>query len=191
MIGELTMDTQLFADMTAGQVAAMVFVLVVTWMLLLRANRNMRKNRSEPLPSVQAKQQEANKTSRGATAGELERWEVRMYDLARDLSAQLDSKMSALQHLVNLADQRIAELQRLSSQTESHVVNGGLGTQAERLAQSAGGSSDKNPMRDSSRQQQVYDLADAGHTSQSIAAIVGSPVGEVELMLGLRQTQST
>lgn len=182
------MNSVLIAELTPGQVAAMVFMLVVTWMLLLRASRNMRKNRSEPLPSVQAKQHDAKSSARGATAGDLERWEVRMYDLARDLSAQLDSKMSALQHLVNLADTRIAELQRLQGLTAGQATTDGAGTQAERLTHT---SADNGSGRSPSRQRQIYELADAGHSSQSIAAIVDLPVGEVELMLGLRQTQAT
>ncbi|MBL8830318.1 MAG: hypothetical protein JNM18_25295 [Planctomycetaceae bacterium] len=185
------MNSVLIAELTPGQVAAMVFMLVVTWMLLLRASRKMRSQRAEPLPSVQAKQHDIKSSTRGATAGELERWEVRMYDLARDLSAQLDSKMSALQHLVNLADERIAELQRLEAHAPSSATTDGTGTQAERLTQSSVGEGEQGTGRVSSRQRQIYELADAGHSSHSIAAIVDLPVGEVELMLGLRQTQAT
>jgi hypothetical protein len=36
------------------------------------------------------------------------------------------------------------------------------------------------------RQEDIFALSDAGHTSATIAQRVGSPVGEVELILSLR-----
>src|SRR5207253_57547 len=41
------------------------------------------------------------------------------------------------------------------------------------------------------QQAEIYTLADAGLTSADIAGRIGSPVGEVELILGLRQTRES
>ena len=49
--------------------------------------------------------------------------------------------------------------------------------------------SDTEPARSPSvrqRQQEIYTLADYGYDAAEIARRVGSPVGEVELVLGLR-----
>ena len=50
---------------------------------------------------------------------QVEHWEVRMHDLARELSAQLDSKMSALEHLIQDAERQITRLdERLGRKPE-------------------------------------------------------------------------
>ncbi len=43
---------------------------------------------------------------------DVSRWQVEMHDLARDLSAQMDSKMSALQHLIRQAADESERLER-------------------------------------------------------------------------------
>jgi len=50
------------------------------------------------------------------------RWEVEMHETARALSAQLDSKMSALQALVQSAQQEADRLERLREQDEKAVA---------------------------------------------------------------------
>jgi hypothetical protein len=40
------------------------------------------------------------------------------------------------------------------------------------------------------RHEEIYTLADSGLDSESIAKRIGSPVGEIDLILGLRQTRS-
>jgi hypothetical protein len=52
---------------------------------------------------------------------ELARWEVHLRETARELSAQLDSKMVALQHLIRQAREEQSRLQRLlKSQRRRH-----------------------------------------------------------------------
>jgi len=43
------------------------------------------------------------------------------------------------------------------------------------------------PQRIAAARRRIYDLADQGATASSIAATVGAPLGEVELLLGLRE----
>lgn len=184
------MNAILVAEISPLSVAALVFVAVVAFMLLLRSQRYFRNARPEPLPSAQARRQ-ASTASPTRVSPEIERWEVRMHDLARELSGRLDSKLSALEHLVNQADARAAQLQTLLDKLESHQQAASAGTQAERLvhpARTATGDT-SSTAKQSTRQAEIYALADAGHTPQAIAAAVDSPVGEVELMLSLRQAR--
>lgn len=51
---------------------------------------------------------------------DIARWQVEMHDLARDLTAQLDSKMAALQHLVQQAGQESERLERALAQAREH-----------------------------------------------------------------------
>ena len=119
-----------------------------------------------------------------------------MYETARDLSAQLDSKMSALQALVAEADRAAARLDAALSRAA------GAGpvadeqarqpsTQAESLQHAprpdhAPADADRAAAR-ARRQEEIYTLADYGYDLIEIARRVGSPIGEVELILSLRR----
>ena len=127
-----------------------------------------------------------------------------MHDLARELSAQLDSKMSALELLIQDAERQIARLdERLgrrpdggsepatATERPAPLLAPHITTQAAALASSALVS---QPARQASprapkerRFDEVYALADAGHAPAAIASRVGSPVGEIELILSLRK----
>jgi len=48
-------------------------------------------------------------------------WEVQMHETARELSAQLDSKMRALEILIREADEKIARAEALSEETAETV----------------------------------------------------------------------
>ncbi len=120
------------------------------------------------------------------------RWEVEMQETARDLSAQLDSKMRALQALIREADRAAARLEAATAdrwestrpQPEQPPVN-----QAQALksagAKSAPGDAIPRPSA-AERQEEIYTLSDYGYDAAEIAGRLGSPVGEVELILGLR-----
>ncbi len=113
-------------------------------------------------------------------------WEVRMYDTARELSAQLDSKMSALRALAAEADRAAARLEAALQRSD------GFGSSQGHQAQSlAGGESRRDdplpvaPPR-AHRHEEIYTLADYGYDAAEIARRVNTPVGEVELILSLR-----
>jgi hypothetical protein len=50
---------------------------------------------------------------------EVLRWQVEMHETARDLQAELDTKMRALQVLMRDADEKIARLEKLRDNNES------------------------------------------------------------------------
>ena len=84
---------------------------VVGGMLLLRASRYYaRQKRERAAEEAVGPPTHGTPSARGEPSGEAANWEVRMYETARDLSAQLDSKMSALQALVAEADRAAARL---------------------------------------------------------------------------------
>ncbi len=97
-------------------------------------------------------------------AHSIERWEVRMYDLQRDMLAELNTKLSALQHLLKEADERISRLEGLANPQPPAA----------------------EPSSVSPARQAVYALADTGHDPRQIAAQLNMPLGEVELQLNLR-----
>jgi hypothetical protein len=134
------------------------------------------------------------------------RWQVEMHETARDLKAELDSKLSALQTLVALARQERALLEKALSRLQARDGQHARGTladieelgdpaaldDAERLAEVAARVSkfaDELPpdLFDRDRQSlAVSRLADQGVPPSSIAEHLHLPLGEVELLLSLR-----
>jgi hypothetical protein len=129
-------------------------------------------------------------------------WEVEMHELARDLSARIDSKLAVLEQLIRAAhhetlrlETAIAEAGRMAGVETAPELRAvefqPASNQARRLEEqtrrpqaarsNAAGSTDRPYDR-------IYALADRGCHVQQIAEQVACPVGEVELILGLRSS---
>ncbi|HVC92788.1 MAG TPA: hypothetical protein VND64_03810 [Pirellulales bacterium] len=126
---------------------------------------------------------------------------------ARDSSsAGLDDKIDVLQRLIGEADQRIAWLEALndraarltagepSSSPPFHPDARPADHEAPRWGGAKIGLRVDAPVHHTAspaarRHEEIYALADSGLASAAIATRIGSPVGEIELILGLRQTR--
>jgi len=123
---------------------------------------------------------------------DLQRWEVELHDQARELQAQIDSKITILEHLIRDARQqadrleaaieRAAELGSWSVAIKSDYPPAPAAKSTTRI-DIAGARAGSSASR---RHAEIYSLADQGLTSAAIANRVGSPIGEIELILGLR-----
>jgi hypothetical protein len=137
---------------------------------------------------------------------ELLRWQVEMHETARDLKAELDSKLAALQALVALAREERTLLEATISRLGRDEFDQPRGTLAaieslgdpaaledsQRLAQLAA----RLPALPADLAADLFDrdrqslavsrLADQGLSSESIAEHLRLPLGEVELLLSLR-----
>jgi len=166
--------------------------VVIGW-LLLRTHRYLSRQKRGNSPIVQVARPQHIKHAHHLDAPpEVARWEVQMHETARELSAQLDSKMRALQALVAEADRAAARLEAAAGKSPEAILQ--PATQAEALRGSgpsdrAAGSPGQASPRPSARarQEEIYTLADYGLEAAEIARRTGSPVGEVELILGLRE----
>jgi hypothetical protein len=195
----------LIAELTPGTFAILAVVGLMTCMLLVRTQRQLKSGSGSHSHAKAGEHAPARQAARDQTQAtrQLEQWEVRMHDLARELSAQLDSKMVAVELLVREAQEQIARFERLTRmsgqavpppsgeiQQSEPAAPAHLGTQAAALPRSPQRphllAAARNTPR---RHQEVYALADAGQSSAAIAQQLGSPIGEVELILGLRRDQ--
>jgi hypothetical protein len=178
-----------------------MFGLIMTaGALLWRAQRQAQKaNRAKLLVAEKAQPDPQTTKNHLQAPREFQRWQVEMHDLARELSGQLDSKLGLLQHLVREADQQAARLEAAIERaaslgiTPTSVMSTDeppwpTANQASRLSSAAASRFDPPTERPtvSRRHAEIYSLADAGHPSAIIASRVGSPIGEVELILSLR-----
>ena len=169
-------------------------ILAVTTMLMIRIRRYTRRQKKPRSGIVRTDRPEPGE--RGHHIGlpaEAMNWEVQMHETARDLSAQLDSKMGALGHLIREADRASARLEAALESAGEHVLSP---TQAESLRAAATTDSlpdsiptesgpGKEPL-DQPTRDGLYTLADYGFDSREIARRLGMPIGEVELILRLR-----
>lgn len=97
---------------------------------------------------------------------------VELSDMARKVTGQLDTRSAKLEALIQEADQRIAELKRVSS---ASVPGNVMASEPPRVG----------PPPDP-RYVEIYSLADAGRSASEIAQQLSRPRGEVELILALR-----
>lgn len=110
------------------------------------------------------------------------RWQVEMHETARELKAELDSKISVLQTLVRKADERIATL---SAAGERSQTTTSLEFASDEAAPKPAVIPPGAPGNDALRRS-IYQLADRGWDARSIATEIERPIGDVELILSLR-----
>jgi len=200
----------LFADVTQwiGLGAGM---LILAWVVMRRRFRNLTDSQPEPRPAhpstvFQGGMLGGLRAARQPSTGLMDapssiaRWEIGMHEAARDMRAELDSKMMALNVLIAQARDesdkleallRRAEQLGLSAVRDPLQVVADLNSDDRQVAQAAedqlhraadGTAGILPPLAD-----QIYALADEGQQAKQIACQLGAPLGEVEFALGLRR----
>jgi hypothetical protein len=106
---------------------------------------------------------------------------VELSEMARQLTAQLDTRSQKLEALLQEADEKIAQLRSIDTpviqQRAAVAVEQSWNLPAEPETPAA-----------EPRHQAVYTLADQGQSAPEIARQLNRPRGEVELILALRGT---
>ena len=134
-------------------------MVIVYFMVMLRRQKSRTERREMELtPGARREGGEELRVT-------MERLVVELEELAREISAKIDTKMKTLEVLIRQADERIEALKALSPASE------------ERKRELA------------SRYGEVYELADSGMSLEDISKKTGMQAGEVELVLSLRRFQ--
>jgi len=211
----------LFAEAEYATLMVVTALVVIIGVLLLRSHRYFSRQERDSSPIVRVGRPDAEDRGHHAEAPEvMQRWEVQMHEVARDLFGQLDSKMGALEQLIREADRASARLEaalsaareeegRSAPNAASTTLHGeqplreataagpALTNQAEKLksagledqgsrGQTTGTEEVSEEVSRERRYEEIYLLADYGFDAAGIAQRVGSPIGEVELILSLR-----
>ena len=149
--------------------------------------RPMRANKKDPLAKARP---EPRLSGQRSVEREMSNLLVELSEMARQMTAQLDTRSAKLEALIREADEKIAVLQAAGG----HVSCGGnqvlieakvLESHAVPMTESRMTVVDQPALPDP-RHAEVYDLADEGQSAQDIARQTGRPRGEVELILALR-----
>ena len=85
---------------------------VLTMLLLRMSLRRYRQTKDNRILAQLPRPEQSSKKSGLDAPDNIARWEVHMHDRARELSAQLDSKMLALQHLTASAARQAERLEK-------------------------------------------------------------------------------
>ncbi len=175
----------LFTQSNATSLVLLVMLGLVLGWVLFRTHRALAKHRGSWKPGRPQRPKRADPGHHVDSPPDVLRWEVQMHETARELSGQLDSKMRVLQALITDADRAAARLETAMGETPP-------ATQAEALMSSDGprqAESTVEPTGDSTsqdRREEVYTLSDYGLGPAEVAARIGRPIGEIELILSLR-----
>jgi len=120
---------------------------------------------------------------------------VELSEMARQVTAQLDTRAAKLELLIKEADEKIEALRTLTGapqagpaapiQPTMRIVRDGT-TERQALIQPLEAAPSPAPATDP-RYAEIYALADEGCSAGDIASRLGRPRGEIELILALRQ----
>lgn len=191
----------LFGSMASGAMLALGVTMMLV-ILLRRSGKYYRKlkwqSRKAGNPAARqapAKDQMAKMFDRASplldAPATVVRWQVEMQELARELKAEIDTKMCLLQVLTqrsNEAAERLeaaaARAQRLGcvERQEPETPDSAGST----LAQAAAARPSTPPLGVAPYCDQVYAMSDSGENVADIADHIGLPVGDVEFALSLR-----
>lgn len=155
------MDGYLVSDTVSSQ-TWMLFAVAAVISLYAFFMRPMMRQKKDPLARSPAR---SNLARQRDVEKQMENLLVELSEMARQITAQLDTRAAKLEALLKEADQKIGELGSTSRPSLK---------MPERM-----------PAEDT-RHLAVYELADAGLTAGQIAQRLSRPGGEIELILALR-----
>jgi hypothetical protein len=115
---------------------------------------------------------------------------VELSNMARQVTAQIDTRAAKLEALIQDADQRIAELKQLETSAKNSLLQASIGRELH-LRDDLNSLSSIDEAKPNSRPPdpryvEIYSLADTGRSTTEIAQQLNRPRGEIELILALR-----
>jgi hypothetical protein len=165
-------------DSQGAWLAIAAIALIVLYVLMRP------KNKKEPLAPPRfplAKQREVEEQMNNLL--------VELSQMARQITAQLDTRAAKLEILIKEADQRLVALQEAQgaqaplpmTASDNHASEAEVAELHSTTRQATHQADASDP-----RYQEVYAMADEGRPLSEIAKVVQRPAGEIELILALR-----
>lgn len=179
-----------------GAVAALGILLITTTLL----RRWVKKSRAARNHDPREKLREQRETLQNrAERDSLEHLMVEVQELTRICAAQIENRATKLEHLIELADRRLADLEQASSRRSDPLPSS---AERDRTIEARPAAMPSNRSRDWSAEsdepsespaqrrdqlaERVHELSAMGLKSVEIARQLDEQVGKVELILALR-----
>ena len=166
-------------------------VMIFTCALIITTRRRASRATS---PRGSARRQRELADRRRGREEELREIMIQLETLAREVTAQIDTRYHKLEAVIRDADRRIAELRALAN--SAGEAPGGLDVTVDDVvvddgkAAMAGGRTDVLSPGGRIDRVAVWRLADEGHGPDEIARMLAQPIGEVRLILDVRQRRA-
>ena len=141
-----------------------------------------KKNRKDPLAKSPAS---AGLAQQRSVERDMSNLLVEMSDMARQMTAQLDTRAAKLELLIKQADDRIAAI-KAATHGITTVPAEAPSPEPEIISHPVVERAPPPPAAVDPRHAAVYELADQGLSPHEIAQQMGRPNGEIELILALR-----
>lgn len=168
-----------------------LLVIAVGLTIFYAVMRPMRKKKKDPLTRAGLR---PGLSGQRAVERDMTNLLVELSEMARQVTAQLDTRTLKLEMLLKDADERIAALQEANRQPPASNGNGhGNGNGTSNSNGNGNGSAHETPAPPppapvvDPRHLPVYELADQDLSAAQIAFKLGRPRGEIELILALRE----
>lgn len=147
--------------------------LMLGWVLARRTIRNRKKSRIDNRTAERELERARNPVSHSVPLSdappELQRWQVAMYDVQRELTAELDSRISVVESLLRQIDERSGANAMTDARMQRQVPDGAV-SPPQRLSTPLSGDRLLDYLRDAEKQ---------GKTPEQMADDVNLPVGEI------------
>jgi len=159
-------SSRLVSEMEQAQLMMLGGFILLGWVLtrrlVMRRNKLNRERQAAKQGMSKARREVTSTLPLSDAPVETQRWQVAMFDLQRELKADLDTRIVVVQTLLKQVDDRI-----------------------ERLSSLEGSSAGSSPLSSIAGQHQrkVIEMFQRGHTADEIAEMTGLPVGDVELAI--------
>ncbi len=165
---------------SGGQFALLAVIVMVTTLMLIANAR--RRREGGPSPRAYAREQIARLKEEKIVHSDITEIMTQLQQVAREINAQLDFKFTRLEHSIRDADDRIDQLERVLRRAS------GKSTLDVTVSDDASRDPRDSSRADSPYRERIFTLADTGKSSNEIARAVAAPIGEVELVLALRES---
>jgi len=166
---------------SAMQIALLAMLVAITTIVMILTRNRVRDSVQSPRPSARARYAQLSEKRRALR--EVEEVMIELDQVARNVHGQLDTRFAKLEAVIRDADERIAELKRLTRKTEAapslDITLDAVEPDEEEAA----------PVMGDGPHADVYRLADAGMDRIRIAEETGKKTGEIELILALRKAR--
>jgi len=163
--GQPNLGVQLIAEIQQAQLLMVAGFVMLGWVLARRTIKMRKRVNRDAKAANKAIQQIRERKEPPVplcdAPAETQRWQVAMFDLQRELKAELDTRIVVVQTLLRQVDQRIEHLSALESSPAIQMPT-----------KIAGG-----------QHQKVVELLRSGHTAKEISAQTGLPLGDVEMTI--------
>lgn len=171
---------------TPSQLALIGLIIAITALMLISTRRKWRESQNSPRSYTRElyKRLKEEKT----TISDVQEVMLELEQLARNIHGQIDTRFAKLEKAIHDADERIEQLSRLIRAAGGQPAIDVTVTDKTPTGPAPDGHANDSAVAEVPHAD-VFRLADAGMEPAEIAKELGSPIGEVELILALRKTR--